>query len=195
MLLIIRNFLIVCLCFVTYLDIYATRMTFLIADPPSPPCTCMFCFLWKNHFSSILYMSRCLCIIWHWHMLLYAGIYWDSGAWRAPNPGCWWPTSPPPRYMYVSLSLKTSFSVHVVYVSFSLYFLILTYVTLCRHIVSQWCLKSTKSRLLVSHLSAPRYMYVSLSLKKSFFVHVVYVSFSFSCPTLTYVTLCMLLVR
>ena len=42
------------------------------------------------------------------------------------------PPLPPPRYMYVSLSLKTSFFIHVVYVSFSFYYLTFTYVTLCR---------------------------------------------------------------
>ena len=57
--------------------------------------TCMFLFLWKNHFSSMLYMSHFLCIIWRWHMLLYAGIYWASGAWIAPKQGCWKPTSSP----------------------------------------------------------------------------------------------------
>ena len=59
----------------------------------------------------------------------------------------------PPRYMYVLVSLKKSFSIHVVYVSFSSYYLTLTYVTLLIHILSQCCLKSTKYRLLVAHLS------------------------------------------
>ena len=45
MLLIIRNFLIVYLCFVMQHDIYPNGMTFVIGDPPPPPCTCMFRFL------------------------------------------------------------------------------------------------------------------------------------------------------
>ena len=53
----------------------------------------------------------------------------------------------------------------------------LTYVTLCRNLLWQWCLKSTKARLLSTHLFPPaRYMYVSLYLVKSFSVHVVYMS-------------------
>ena len=63
---------------------------------------------------------------------------------------------PPTRYVYVSLSLKNSLSIHVVYVSFSLYLMTLKYVTLCRNLVRQWCLKSTKSKLLVTHLSPPK---------------------------------------
>ena len=83
----------------------------------------------------------------------------------------------PPRYMYVSLSLKTSFSIHVVYVLFYLYYLTLTYFMLCRHPLSHWCLKRTKARLFLTRLFPPaRYMYVSLSLKTSFSVHVVYMS-------------------
>ena len=73
--------------------------------------------------------------------------------------------------------MEKSFFVHHVYVSFSLYYLTLTYVMLCRHPLSHWCLKSTKARLLSNRLFPPaRYMYVSLSLVTSFSIHVVYMS-------------------
>ena len=51
-----------------------------------------------------------------------------------------------------------------IYVSDSLYYLKLTYVTLCRLVVRQRYLKKTKSMLLATHLLPPtRYVYVSLS--------------------------------
>ena len=66
--------------------------------------------------------------------------------------------------------------------AFSLYvfvglYITLTYVTLCRNLLWQWCLKSIKARLLSTHLFPPsRYMYVSLYLVASFSIHVVYMS-------------------
>ena len=141
---------------------YAIRMTFLIGGPPAPqihvcftffeniifrPCSiCLIFFVFPNidicytmqessdlvvlestksnllvthlsplhrymyvsfslktsFFVHVVYVSRFLCIIWHWHMLFYAGIYWESGAWRAPKWVCCWPISDEPigKFMY-----------------------------------------------------------------------------------------------
>ena len=78
----------------------------------------MFRFLWKNHFLSIMYMSHFLCIIWHWHMLRYAGNRWAIGAWRAPMWGCCRPTSSPsPGTCMFYFLWKHHFFIRVVYMS------------------------------------------------------------------------------
>ena len=104
----------------------------------------MFPFLWKNNFLSIMYMSHFLCIIWHWHMLHYAGNHWAIGAWRAPTRGCFRPTSfPPPGTCMFRFLWKHHFFPCSIYVSDSFYYLKLTYVTLCSILVRHQCLKST----------------------------------------------------
>ena len=98
----------------------------VVADPtlPPPQGTCMFLFLWNHHFSSM-------------------------------------------QYICLRFFLLSEFDICIA----------LTYVTLCRNLLRQWFLKSTKARLLSTHLFPPaRYMYVSLSLVTSFSVHVVYMS-------------------
>ena len=127
----------------------------------------MFCFLWKNHFSSIMYMSRFLCIIWHWHMLRYVGIHWAIGVSRAPKQGCFRPTSsPPPGTCMFHFFENIIFHPCSIYVYDSFYYLNLTYVILCRLLVRHRCFKSTRS---MTHLwQASMYVYVSLSFNCDF---------------------------
>ena len=112
-------------------------------------------------------MSCFLCIIWHWHMLLYAGIYWASGAWRTPKRGCWWPTSSP-RQVHVCFAFFENIIFHPcsIYVYDSFYYLNLTYVILCKLLLRHWCLKRTR---LMTHLWwSSMYVYVSLSFNCDF---------------------------
>ena len=93
-------------------------------------------------------------------MLLYAGTYCDSGAWRAPKWGCCQPTSSPQPGMYVLLSFVTSFFIQVVYMSLIHYFIWNWHICyfICRPLVRHPCVKSTKP---MAHLwQASRYAYV-----------------------------------
>ena len=81
------------------------------------------------------------------------------------------------RYVYVSLSLKNSLSVHVLYVSFSLYLLTLTY-------ICYFMQASSEAGVLEPHQVDPPVPPPTVRVCISFFeevmlsVHVVYVSFS-----------------
>ena len=106
-------------------------------------------------------------------MLLYAGTYCESGAWRAPKRGCFQLASSPQLGMYVSLSLVTSFSFQVVYMSLIHYFIWSWHICyfICRPLVRHRCVKSTKP---VTHRSrASRYVYVD-----RFLCTFVYISWS-----------------
>ena len=57
-----------------------------------------------------------------WHMLLYAGIYWASGAWREPKRGCFRPTSDEPTctFMYRFLLIVIIMIQHVLFYFFEI---------------------------------------------------------------------------
>ena len=122
----------------------------------------MFFFLWKNHFLSMLYMSRFLCIKWHSRMLRYAEIHWAISAWRAPKRGCFRPTSSP-RQVHVCFAFFENiiFRPCSIYVYDSFYYLNLTYVILCRLLLRYRFFKST--RLMTQLWWASRYVYVLFS--------------------------------
>ena len=172
-------------------------MTFVIGDPPLPPptrYTYVSLSLKKSFFVHLVYVSFSLYypnidICYFIHASSEPMVLEEHQIQVVGDPPL------PPRYMYVSLSLKTSFSVHVVYVSFYLYLLTLAYVTLSRHLVSQWCLKSTKSMFWVTHLSPP-HVHVCFVFFENIIFHPcsIYVSFYFYYLTLTYVNLYRLLV-